>query len=104
VASYVTNKREPYYQWLYGDNIEMAPVGQAKIKKVPVCRFVGRKAQETQTLSEMPLLEATWTPETIQFYTLKPAAFDSTPGYVFNRELRQVGIGHTTDRAKLFLK
>jgi hypothetical protein len=104
VASYVTNKREPYYQWLYGDNIELAPVGQAKLKQVPTCRFVGKKAQEAQVFSEMPLLEATWTPETIQFYTLKPAAFDSTPGYEFNRELRQVGIGHTTDRAKLFLK
>src|SRR5262247_877207 len=42
VASYVTNKREPYYRWLYGDNIELGPVGQAKIKRVPTCRFAVR--------------------------------------------------------------
>jgi hypothetical protein len=104
VAAYVTNKRDPYYQWLYGDNIALAPPGQAKIKEVPTCRFVGKKAEESQTYSNLPLYEPEWTPETIQFYTLKPAAFDSNPGFEFNRELRQVGVGHTTDRAKLFLK
>jgi hypothetical protein len=104
VAAYVTNKREPFYQWLYGDNIDLAPIGQAKIKEVPTCRFVGKKAQEAQVFNNLPLLETEWTPETIQFYTLKPAAFDSNAGYEFNRELRQVGVGHTTDRRKLFLK
>lgn len=105
VAAYVTNKREPFYRWMYGDNIELGPVGQAKLKAVPTCRFIGKKkAQEAQTLSDVPLHEAAWAPESIQFYTLKPAAFDSTPGYEFNRELRKVGVGHQTDRRKLFLK
>jgi hypothetical protein len=104
-ATYVTNRREPFYEWLYGDNIAMGPVGSAKLKAVPVCRFIGkRKAQEAQVLSDVPLYEATWAPESIQFYTLKPAAFDSGPGYEFNRELRRVNIGHQTDRKKLFLK
>ena len=57
----------PYYQWLYGDNIALAPVGQATIKNVPTCRFVGKKAEEAQSLSNLPLYEAEWTPETIQF-------------------------------------
>jgi hypothetical protein len=104
VASYVSNKREPYYQWLYGDNIALAPVGEAKLKQVPVCRFVGKKAQEAQVLTDLPLHEATWAPESIQFYTLKPAAFDSPKGFEFNRELRKVSVGHQSDRAKLFLK
>ena len=104
-AAYVTNKREPYYQWLYGDNISLGPVGQAKLKAVPICRFIGkRKAREAQVASDMPLYEATWAPESIQFYNLKPASFDSKPGYEFNRELRKVGVGHETDRRKLFLK
>jgi hypothetical protein len=104
-AAYVANRREPFYQWLYGDNIALGPVGQATLKAVPICRFVGqKKAQETQVLADVPLYEATWAPESIQFYTLKPAAFDSTPGYEFNRELRKVGMGHETDRKKLFLK
>jgi len=104
VASYVTNRRDPYYRWLYGDNIELAPPGQAKLKSVPTCRFVGKKAIEGKAYSNMPLYEPEWTPETIQFYMLRPAAFDSDAGYEFNRELRKVSPGHDTDRAKLFLK
>jgi len=40
----------------------------------------------------------------IQFYRIKPVAFDSTPGFELNRELRKVGKGHTLDRKKLLLK
>ncbi len=104
IAAYVANKREPFYQWLYGDNIALAPVGQAKMKQVPTCRFMGKKAQEAQIHTDLPLYEAEWARESIQFYTLKPVAFDSAKGYEFNRELRKVGVGHTTDRSKLFLK
>ena len=103
IAAYVTNRRDPYYRWLYGDNIELAPVGQAKLKSVPTCNFVGKKAQEAQNYTNLPLYEAEWARESIQFYTLKPAAFDSDRGYEFNRELRRVGVGYSTDRSKLFL-
>ena len=58
IKSYVTNRREPFYRWLYGDNIEMAEVGKARLKEVPVCRFIGRKAQEAETLTDVPLYEA----------------------------------------------
>jgi len=104
IASYVTNQRDPYYRWLYGDDIGLAPPGQATIKEVPTCRFVGKKAVEASVDTNVPLYEPEWTPETIQFYTLKPAAFDSDKGFEFNRELRKVGVGHPTDRSKLFLK
>ncbi len=104
VAAYVSNRREPFYRWLYGDNIELAPVGQAKIKEVPTCRFVGKKAEEATVYTNVPLYEADWAPESIQFYTLKPAAFDSDAGFEFNRELRKVGAGHTTNRKALFLR
>ena len=105
IRSYVTNKREPFYRWLYGDNINMGEVGHASIKSVPVCRYRGlRKAEEAATLTNLPLYEAKWAPESIQFYRIKGVAFDSTPGYEFNRELRKVGAGHTTDRNKLLLK
>ena len=105
VAAYVANKRTPFYEWMYGDNIDMAPVGQAKLKQVPICRFVGlRKAEEARVATNVPLYEAEWAPESIQFYTLKPAAFDSDKGFEFNRELRKVGAGYTADRGKLFLR
>jgi hypothetical protein len=103
IAAYVTNKREPFYRWLYGDNVVLGAVGATSLKQVPVCRFVGRKAVEAETLSNVPLHEATWTPETIQFYTIRGRAPDSVPGFELNRELRKVGAGHTTDRSKLLL-
>ena len=55
-------------------------------------------------LTNLPLYEATYAPEPIQFYRIKPAAFDSTPGFELNRELRKAGKGHTLDRKKLLLK
>ena len=77
----------------------------ATLKQVPICRYVGtRKAAEAATLTNLPLYEATYAPEPIQFYRIKPVAFDSTPGFELNRELRKAGKGHTLDRKKLLLK
>ena len=103
--SYVTNKREPFYRWLYGDNIQMGEVGHARLKEVPLCRFVGaHKAVETRTVSDLRLYEQPWARETIQFYRIKGVAPDSARGFELNRELRKVGAGHTLNRAKLLLK
>jgi hypothetical protein len=104
IRSYVTNRREPFYRWLYGDNISMGDVGHARLKQVPICRFMLKKAVDTQTLTDLPLYEAAYAPEPMQFYRIKPVAFDSTPGYELNRELRKIGAGHVTDRSKLLLK
>jgi hypothetical protein len=103
VKSYIANRREPFYRWLYGDNVELGAVGQTHIKNVPVCRFVGKKASERTTLRDLPLYEATFAPEPIQFFRTK-VAFDSAPGFELNRELRKIGAGHTLDRARLLLK
>ncbi len=104
VKAYASNKREPFYRWLYGSNIEMGPIGGARIKDVPVCRFVGlKKAEERATLQNVPLHEAKYQPDQIQFYLLKPASFESGPGFHFNREIRKVGAGHVLDRKVLFL-
>jgi hypothetical protein len=101
---YAPNKRDPFYRFLYGSNIEMGPIGSARIKDVPVCRFVGlRKAEVSSRLKDVPLHEAAYEPEKIQFYKIKPASFESGPGFHFNREIRKVGAGHTVDRKLLFL-
>ncbi|MFN2376145.1 MAG: hypothetical protein ABR538_06390 [Candidatus Binatia bacterium] len=102
--AYAPNNREGFYRWLYGANVEMAPVGSARLKEVPVCRFVGRKAQEAQLRRDVPLHEADFAPEALQFYKLKPVSFESAGGFEFNREIRKVGAGHTIDRKRLFLK
>ena len=54
-------------------------------------------------LSNLPLYEAPFEPEAIQFYTVKRVPLDSDKGMELNRELRKVGAGHTLDRAKLLL-
>ncbi len=103
VKASVANKREPYYRWLYGNNVQLGAVGQTRIKSVPVCRFIGKRATERTTLSDLPLYEATFPPEPIQFFRTK-VAFDSAPGFELNREIRKIGAGHTLDRARLLLK
>jgi len=103
LRTYVANRRDPFYRWLYGANAELGPVGKVTMRQVPVCRFVGRKAEEAQTLSNLPLYEAPYEPEALQFYTVKRVPFDSDKGMELNRELRKVGVGHTLDRAKLLL-
>ncbi len=105
VRAYAPNRREPFYRWLYGSILELGPVGQARLKSAPVCRFVGlRKAEVAAELENVPLHEAAYEPEAIQFYALKPVAHSSDAGFHFNRELRKVGHGHATDRKLLFLK
>jgi len=103
IRTYVTNRRDPYYRWLYGANAVLGPVGGVTMREVPICRFNGRKAEEEQVLSNVPLYEAPFEPETIQFYTVKRAPSDSDKGMELNRELRKVGAGHTVDRGKLLL-
>jgi len=104
VRTWISNRREPFYRWLYGSNIEIGPVGQARIRRAPVCRFVGRKAQEARVLENVPLHEAPYFPEPIQFYSMKGVAPDSGPGFNFNRELHKIGAGHVTDRKLLKLE
>lgn len=104
VKAWVSNRREPFYRWLYGNNVEIGAIGATRIKEVPVCRFVGlKKASERAVLRDLPLYEAKYAPEPIQFFRAKVAP-DSAPGFELNRELRKVGAGHTLDRARLLLK
>jgi len=103
IRAYVANRREPFYRWLYGDNVALGDVGHARLNEVPICRYVGKKAEEASVLTNMPLYEAPYAPEPIQFYRIKPAPFDSPAGFELNRELRKVGAGHPLDRGRLFL-
>jgi hypothetical protein len=104
VAAYAPNDRKGFYAWLYGDNIAYAPDGSATIKEVPVCRFAGlRKAVEAKVLSDVPLYEAPYARESIQFYAIKRVNFQTRAGFTLNRELRRVGAGYELDRAALFL-
>ncbi len=103
-ASYAPNDREGFYAWLYGDNITYAADGSATIEEVPVCRFTGlKKATESQVLSDLPLYEAPYARESIQFYLTKPVNFNTRKGFELNRELRRIGDGYELDRRALLL-
>ena len=103
IRTYVANRREPFYRWLYGTNVQLGAPGAVTLREVPVCRFVGRKAEEATRLANVPLFEPPFEPETIQFYRTKRVPFDGDAGMEFNRELRKVGAGHPLDRKKLLL-
>ena len=102
--AYAQNNRKDFYAWMYGDNISYNSDSSAVIKDALTCRFVGKKAKEALTFNNQPLYEAEFYPEEIQFYQLKPAAFNTPRGYSFNRELRRVGIGYDTDKKALYLE
>ena len=102
--AYAQNNRKDFYAWLYGDNVSYNSDESAVIKETLTCRFVGKKAKEAQMFQDQPLYEAEYYPEEIQFYQLKPTAFNAPRGYTFNRELRRVGIGHETVMKNLFLQ
>ena len=104
VAAYAPNDRKGFYAWLYGDNIAYGPDGGATIKEVPVCRFTGlRNAAEARVLRDVPLYEAPFARESIQFYAIKRVNFETKRGFELNRELRRIGSGYELDRAALFL-
>ena len=105
VAAYAPNDREGFYEWLYKDNIAYGTDGSATIKEVPVCRFTGmKKAEEARVLKDVPLFEAPYARESIQFYQIKPVNFQTKKGFELNRELRRIGAGYQLDPAALLLK
>ena len=97
--------REPFYRWLYGDNVALGPVGQTRIKSVPVCRFVGtKKAHGARDAPRPAALRSRRSRPSRSSSSGPRSAFDSAPGFELNRELRKIGAGHTLDRARLLLK
>jgi hypothetical protein len=104
LATYAPNDRKGFYEWLYKDNIAYGADGSAVIKEVPVCRFEGlHNADELKVLKNVPLYEAPYARESIQFYRTKPVRFDTKAGFELNRELRRIGAGFAPDRKTLLL-
>ena len=97
------NNRKDFYTWLYGDEMNYAPLGQVTFPEVCTGKFVKGKAREGQTYRGLTLYEAPYQPETLQFYKIKGVDRLSHQGMEFNRELRRVGYGYQVDRKKLLL-
>ncbi len=102
--AYAQNNRKDFYAWMYEDNVSYNPDDSAVIKETLTCRFVGKKAKEARTFQDQLLYESEYYPEEIQFYQLKPTAFNSPGGITFNRELRRIGVGFDANMNDLYLQ
>jgi hypothetical protein len=82
----VRNERRAYYDWLYGGDLALDNGGRGFFSNVHDGRFVERNAREGTHYERLPLYEAAYEPEHIQFYRLVDIPFA--------RELRKVGVYH----------
>jgi hypothetical protein len=82
----VEDERQAFYDWLYGEQLELGPDGEAWLVGVQDGRFVERTALRGAKYRRLPLYEANYEPERFQFYRLVDIPFA--------RELRKVGVDH----------
>ena len=82
----VRNERKAYYEWLYAGELGYDAAGRGVFAKVRDGRFVERRAVAGGEYERIPLHEAGYEPEKIQFYRLVDIPFA--------KELRQVGVRH----------
>ena len=85
------NERHAFYKWLYaGSDIRFDPnTDRVWFAKVQDGRFVERTAKKGRIYRDLPLYEAEYQPERIQFY--RPRSIE------FVRELRKVALEHPFD-------
>ncbi len=82
----VRNERAAYYNWLYAGELELDDDGKGSFPEVHDGRFIERTAKRGTRYHNLPLYEAAYEPERIQFYRLVDIPFA--------RELRKVGADH----------
>ena len=87
--------RKSFYKWLYKDHYRYDREGQVIFEKAATSKFKGTRAVTGKTYYDIPLYEADYSPETIQFY--KPTNIP------FVRELRRVSSTYSLNRKVLKL-
>ena len=93
----VRNERHAYYDWLYGGELEYDAADHGVFPRIGDARFIGRTAAAGAEYERIPLYEAGYEHEKIQFYRMVDIPFA--------KELRKVGARHpfpgldTTSRA-----
>ena len=101
---WVQNNRKDFYDWLYGEEIIYDSKNDVVFKAAYDGKFLKRKAVQGKKYEDIPLYEAVYEPEYLQFYTINGVDSLSKAGMDFNRELRRVGYGYEMDFKKLMLK
>jgi hypothetical protein len=87
--------RKSFYKWLYKKGYHYEPNGRLVFENTPTSKFIGEKAVRGKIYENIPLYEAAYEPETIQFY--KPISIP------FARELRRVSATYPLERNVLNL-
>ena len=85
-------ERTAFYEWLYGGDIQFERDGRAFVNALQDANFVGDSAVEGDRYDRLPLYEAAYEPERVQFYATRPIPFV--------RELRKVGAHHAFSRER----
>jgi len=84
-----SSDRRSFYAWMYQKGYRIKTDGRVIFDQAPTTKFIGRKPADGKTYHQIPLYEAKYAKETIQFY--KPVSIP------FTRELRRVHIDYRTD-------
>jgi len=87
--------RKSFYKWLYVNGYRYDADGGLVFDQAPTSRFVRKNAYKGETFENIPLYEADYTPETIQFYNRMPIPFV--------RELRRISSTYDHNRKVLKL-
>ncbi len=87
--------RMSFYKWLYKKGYSYDADGRVVFERAPASRFIGKRAVKGTTYRNIPLYEAEYEPETIQFY--------KQTGIPYVRELRRVSTSYELDRKALKL-
>jgi hypothetical protein len=86
--------RAPFYDWLYAGELRLSSDGRGTFEGVRDAKFSGDRALDGTLYPRIPLYEAAYEPERVQFYATRPISFV--------RELRKVGADHpfSAERAR----
>lgn len=93
-SMYAPVDRKGFYDWLYAGDLRIDAAGRGTFENVRDGAFAGDSATEGRSYAKLPLYEARYEPERIQFYASRPIPFV--------RELRKVGAQHpfSAERAR----
>ncbi len=85
----VANGRKPFYTWLYKKDYRYDEQDQVIFDHAKTSKFNGKRAAKGPVYENIPLYEAEYSPEKIQFYKLKTIPFA--------RELRRVSSSYEAE-------
>jgi len=87
--------RKSFYKWLYVNGYHYDNQGRVIFDEAPTSKFVRKTAYQGEIFKNIPLYEADYAPETIQFYKRMPIPFV--------RELRRISSSYDDNRKVLKL-